>query len=66
MTTPKTDAAATDGWSGDAFAVPVEFARAQERTITDLVLTLRLVRVRHALSRVINQEIDAAIKRAQT
>lgn len=34
--TPKTDAVATDGWSGDAAAVPVEFAREQERRISDL------------------------------
>jgi hypothetical protein len=29
--TPRTTAAATDGWSGDAIAVPVEFARGLER-----------------------------------
>lgn len=31
MKTPITDAAKTDGWSGDAFAVPVEVAEQLER-----------------------------------
>lgn len=39
--TPKTDAVATDGWSGDAAAVPVEFAREQERRISELEQMLR-------------------------
>lgn len=38
--TPKTDAEAMDGWSGDAVCVPVEFARGQERTIVKLVEAL--------------------------
>lgn len=29
--TPRTDAAMDDGWSGDAWLVPVEFARSLER-----------------------------------
>ena len=31
--TPKTDAVASDGWSGDAVCVPFDFAREQERAI---------------------------------
>jgi hypothetical protein len=34
--TPRTDANATDGWSGDAVAVPVEFAQSMERAATRL------------------------------
>lgn len=35
--TPKTDAAACDGWSGDACCVSYEFARDQERLINELL-----------------------------
>lgn len=35
--TPKTDAAACDGWSGDACCVSYEFARDQELLINELV-----------------------------
>jgi len=33
--TPRTDAAAQDGWSGDAVAVPVDFARQLERELAE-------------------------------
>jgi lipoprotein NlpI len=36
MNTPLTNAVATDGWSGDALAVPVEFAQQQELKIQEL------------------------------
>jgi hypothetical protein len=32
--TPRTDRAAMDGWSGDAVAVPLEFARKLERELS--------------------------------
>jgi len=42
--TPRTDRVATDGWSGDAAAVPVEFAQKLELELQDAKRELRKLR----------------------
>lgn len=55
--TPKTDAAACDGWSGDACCVSYEFAQEQERLINALLEALKgVVRVADRAT----DEFDAA------
>lgn len=45
--TPKTDAVACDGWSGDACCVSYEFAQEQERRINELENALRPFALAH-------------------